>query len=317
MTPNDTLSGNDNSLRQALAELLRELLGSHARLMRLEVRKRMFDYRVVLVELDAPHLWLVAKLAGPGAALACPFERTAALLELVRKRTRVPVAEVMAVDARFERWPWRYLLTTCLPGVQWVKAREQMDDSERNVAYAQMGEAAAGLHALQFPGFGELSPNLDSPADCGFLAAWQVRAEDFIPDEGHRAAFLAALEPRSGLFAELGPAGLTHEDLHGYNILFERQARGWQLSAILDFDKAWAGCCESDLARMAFWDGMTGPTFWQAYTANLRINSGYAQRKLLFQLFWCLEYGETSPRHQADTTRVCRELGIPEISLRH
>jgi aminoglycoside phosphotransferase (APT) family kinase protein len=220
------------------------------------------------------------------------------------------------MDVGCRRWPWRWLVTTRRPGIQWVKARLQMSESDLEQAFTQFGEAVAQLHAIQFAGFGELPPNLNLPAGRDFVAAWEQRAQAFIPEERLREAFLEALEPRKVLFAEAGPASLCHEDLHGYNLLFEPRAGGWQLSGVLDFDKAWAGCRESDLARLEFWDGMTSPAFWQAYTSNLGINSGYAQRKLLFQLFWCLEYGETSPRHQADTTRVCRELGIPEISIR-
>jgi hypothetical protein len=34
---------------------------------------------------------------------------------------------------------------------------------------------------------------------------------------------------------------------------------------VLDWDKAWAGPLESDVARMAFWDDMTGDGFWEVY----------------------------------------------------
>ena len=311
----ETFPDDKISLRRSLTELLKMLLGSRVQVAQLEVSKQLPDYRVVLVELDEPRRSLVVKMAGPRAPLSSPFERTASLLRLVRQRTRVPVAEVLGADASCQRWPWRYLVTERCPGLAWAYARQQMVESEQSYCYTQLGEAVAELHALQFAGFGELPPSLNLPAGRDFVAAWQKRAQAFIPDERLRAAFLEALEPRQDLFTDLGPASLCHEDLHGYNLLYDRRARGWQLSAVLDFDKAWAGCRESDLARLEFWDHSTGPTFWQAYQSGFPIDPGYQQRKLLFQLFWCLEYAQPTPRHQADTERVCRALGIPGVKF--
>ncbi len=82
---------------------------------------------------------------------------------------------------------------------------------------------------------------------------------------------------------------------------------------MLDFDKAWAGCGESDLARLELWRGMTGDGFWQGYTSLLPIPAGYADRRPLYQLLWCLEYARPTPEHIADTAAVCATLGIPPI----
>jgi len=160
-----------------------------------------------------------------------------------------------------------------------------------------------------------LPPSLNLPANRDFVAAWEQRAREFIPNENFRAAFFSALEPRQELFLDLGPASLCHEDLHGYNLLFDRTNHGWRLSGVLDFDKAWAGSRESDLARLEFWDGMTGNAFWQAYQRSYPMDLAYPQRRLLYQLFWCLEYAAPTLRHQADTDKVCRALGIPQINL--
>ena len=93
-----------------------------------------------------------------------------------------------------------------------------------------------------------------------------------------------------------------------------RQALGrWQLSAILDFDKAWAGHQESDLARLDLWRGMVGKGFWTAYEAVSPVAEKYVQRRPIYQLFWCLEYADPSPKHLADTQGVCKQLGIPSL----
>ncbi|HEX8682568.1 MAG TPA: fructosamine kinase family protein, partial [Ardenticatenaceae bacterium] len=85
------------------------------------------------------------------------------------------------------------------------------------------------------------------------------------------------------------------------------------LATTLDFDKAWAGHHESDLARLDLWQGMTSDSFWQGYQSIQSIDPLYPQRRTIYQLFWCLEYAQNSPEHLADTQRLCLELGISAI----
>src|SRR5512140_194938 len=104
--------------------------------------------------------------------------------------------------------------------------------------------------------------------------------------------------------------------LHGHNILFRLEQGEWRLATILDFDKAWAGHSESDLARLEFWRGMMGlefwpgsdfwpaSVFWSTYEQVHRLEPLYAQRRLIYQLFWCLEYARPTPEHLADTRGV-------------
>lgn len=176
----------------------------------------------------------------------------------------------------------------------------------------------AQLHHVRFPAFGELTSTAQVAAAPSYLAALQARATQCIKAVPLREYFLAALERYAEWFADVTEAGLCHEDLHGWNILFAPQTAGaadeWQLTALLDFDKAWAGYHESDLARLEFWTGMTSAAFWEGYTANREIAPGFLQRKLLYQLFWCLEYARATPRHLADTRRVCAALHLPDIT---
>jgi fructosamine-3-kinase len=87
----------------------------------------------------------------------------------------------------------------------------------------------------------------------------------------------------------------------------------WCLAAILDFEKAWAGHHETDLARMAFWTGMTSASYWCAYERIRAIEPLYRQRCPVYQLLWCLEYARPTPAHLCDTQRLCEDLGIAPI----
>lgn len=120
------------------------------------------------------------------------------------------------------------------------------------------------------------------------------------------------LDRNAGLFARPDPPTLCHDDLHHDDVLFRRRCDGGrELAGLLDWDEAWAGPAESDIARMAFWDDMTGPGFWSVYRAAVPARDGQPERSLIHQLLWCLEYDDGSPRHAADTAALRRELAVP------
>jgi fructosamine-3-kinase len=181
-------------------------------------------------------------------------------------------------------------------------------------AYRQIGNAVGQLHCIEFPAFGEIDAcSQVAQPDLSCLAALQRRAVKLIRKPRLQVAFLDALEQRAGWFDSIKYSGLCHEDLHGYNILFNRQGGKWHLAAILDFDKAWAGSPETDLARLEIWSGMTSSEFWTAYRGLRQLEDGYLQRRPVYQLLWCLEFARSTPEHLADTRQVCQELGIPVI----
>ena len=75
---------------------------------------------------------------------------------------------------------------------------------------------------------------------------------------GVRPSWTSSTE-RASLFAEQTCSTLCHDDLQHTNLIFRAGHAGWELAGVLDWDKAWAGPGESDIARMSFWDDMTGP----------------------------------------------------------
>lgn len=129
-----------------------------------------------------------------------------------------------------------------------------------------------------------------------------------IEDERARNLFEQLLDHETDLFEGHPSPVLGHDDLHHGNLVSQASPSGWQLAAVLDWDKAWAGPQESDIARLAFWDDMTGRGFWEVYRAEVPTSAGEAQRMLVYQLLWCLEYNDRSARHRADTNALRRQL---------
>jgi len=302
-----------SNLQEQLVQLLQETLGSKVEWVDCTIRKRDQDDLVLLVRLRHPSMKVVIKLAGPNVAYAYPFDRTAMLHGLVRAHTTIPMPQVLAFDVSCQRWPWCYLIKQHVPGEEWAVVREQMDAQDLTDAYQQMGEAVAQLHTIHFPAFGELAADGSVERSLPYVTALALRAQRFIRSISSCDIFLSVLDEHAHLFSDVGEPSLCHDDLHRHNILFQRQQGRWRLATILDFDKAWAGYYETDLARLEIWTEMTSQEFWSAYKAIHPVDPLYEQRRLIYQLLWCLEYARSTTKHLADTQRVCVEMGIPPM----
>jgi aminoglycoside phosphotransferase (APT) family kinase protein len=296
-----------------LVLLLQEKIGSRLEVVEHQVLNRHTDYFVILLKTHNPDLELVVKLAGSAAPYPCPFDRTAMLHRLITDKTSLIVPEVLGVDVSCREWPWRYLIMTYLPGQEWASVQSKLDTVLLKQAYAQIGEAVAELHLLEFPGFGELSASGIVESEPDFLTALKVRAQRRIKNSVLAARFVNLLEDNATLFASPGPACLVHEDLHPFNLLFHKPDGQWHLLTILDFDKAWAASHEIDLARLELWTGMTGPGFWEGYNRLELRDNLYVERRPFYQLLWCFEYAVNSSRHLEDTRRLCQQLGLSPV----
>lgn len=296
-------------------ELVQRLFGACCTVTRASVVHRRQDYVVTIAHLAHPMMDVVIKRAGPGALLPAHFDRTAVLHQLVRSHTDVPIPESLAADVSYHHWPWRYLVATYVPGLTWSETRRRMDAASSRDLFSQLGRAVALLHTIHFPGFGEVPTTSTAMGHNHYLDALKERAKDRIADPSQAARFVALLEERAMLFTTVAQAGLTHEDLNPNNILVRREHGRWSLAAILDFDCAWAGNPESDLARLEFWRGMMGSGFWEAYSAVNVVAETYPDRRRLYQLLWCLEYASATPQHAEDTRRVCTDLAIAPFTF--
>ncbi|MDE3076112.1 MAG: phosphotransferase, partial [Chloroflexota bacterium] len=128
--------------------------------------------------------------------------------------------------------------------------------------------------------------------------------------------FEAVLGANEGAFAEPPAPCLTHDDLNPNNIVLSRKhVGGWRIAGILDFEAAWSGGAEPDLARLDFWHGMTSNRFWRAYQELAPISDSFVRRKQLLQFLWCLEYARRTPEHLGITASLCADLGIAPVTF--
>jgi aminoglycoside phosphotransferase (APT) family kinase protein len=296
-----------------LPALIADALGGSTQLVTHRPVVERHDYTVVIGTIAPSMANIVVKLAGAAAphwATADAFERAPVLSRVLRQQGLV-VPEVLAINTSAERWPIRYLITSFIPGVTWASASTTFDDDDRAVLFAEFGEAVARVHELSFATFGNLGPLGDVLDGGTYAEALAQRAGRRIASHLHVELFQSLLDRLD--IADVGPPALTHEDLNPTNLVVERRGQTWHLASILDFDSAWAGNPESDLARLEVWRGMMHPAFWPAYRTTRRVAATYESRRTLLQLLWCLEYASPSPDHLAVTATVCHKLDIPPV----
>lgn len=298
-----------------LTQLLRGVLGQARNLVSYRFLRKATDYAVVAAALTDPAQAVVIKLAGPQAVLAPDFARSATIAQVVRSCSGVQTFEVLAVDTSARRWPWQYLVTTWCPGQLWSAVRPRKKNGEARALYISLGAAIGQMHTIGFSTCGEITSDGRVLAGTSYAAALRRRAQRRIANPAHVALFLSVLQEHHALFESLPAGVLCHEDLNPGNLLVQELPAGPPALWVLDFDSAWAGCAESDLARLEFWRGMMGEGFWEAYRTFAPLSDSYSQRRPIFQLLWCLEYARPTVKHLRDTASVCEALRLPPVTF--
>jgi len=300
---------DDPALADFARDEVKRQLGRSTRISHVEALQVGGHHAVLLMTVEPSSRRLVLKVAGPGDKRAIDYDRTATVTALAQA-AGAPVPAILAVDTSYRAGPWRYLLLEHVDGVEWRHVRPLLDGDEVSSAHRQIAAALLAIQSVRFSSFGELNGR-GQPAAGDLLSALRRRAEIRIADEHARDSFNRLLDREAALFVMGNQAPtLSHDDLHHANLIFHAAQGRWQLAGVLDWDKAWAGPAESDVARMAFWDDMTGPGFWEVYRAAVPMIDGRSERMLIYQLLWCLEYNETSTRHLIETNSLRGQLGI-------
>jgi aminoglycoside phosphotransferase (APT) family kinase protein len=296
------------ALQDAVRAALREALGADARPARVDVLSGGEDRAVARVTVAGRADPLLVKVGAASAVRGrgADFERTAAATALA-SAAGVPTAEVLAARTAGAGRPFGYLVQRHVEGVEWRLLRPGLAEDDVRSVHRRLAEVVLALQTVRPPGFGDLD-GAGRSSDDQLLPALHRRADQLVADPAARDGVHALLDREAHLFGDDSPT-LCHDDLHSANVLLAPDGDGWRIAALLDWDKAWSGPAESDVARMAFWDGMTGPGFWEVYRAAMPERDGEPRRALVHQLMWCLEYDSPTARHRADTTAVLAALG--------
>ncbi|HEY4940501.1 MAG TPA: aminoglycoside phosphotransferase family protein [Rhizomicrobium sp.] len=169
----------------------------------------------------------------------------------------VPVTRYLILDESKTRLPFRFAVTSYLPGDPAEALKGEPDIVE---VYRQMGALLKKLHTIRMPAYGAIGARgivKPYPTNADYMRA--MFAEHFrkFRDFGGDAALTARLERAAAERFDLvthgkGPV-FGHDDIHPGNVLAGRDANGrLRLTGLIDFGNARAVDGLSDLAKAIF-----------------------------------------------------------------
>jgi len=244
----------------------------------------------------------VLRLAPPDDAGFLFYERRMmrqepALHALIRARTAIPVAEVVAHDFSRARIDRDYLLLTALPGAPLSEAgalsTPMVDRALRQVgAYLRQLHALTAVECLGIDAYGYLGEHRPIDPQPSWLAAFRVMWRKLLDDvvacgaytEREAQALRDLLDRQRAHFERPVVPRLLHMDVCGQSTLVDSAV---DVSGLVDFDRGLWGDVEIEFAVLDYC-GISEPAFWAGYGAH-RDESPPAQVRRLFYLLYELQ----------------------------
>jgi Ser/Thr protein kinase RdoA (MazF antagonist) len=175
----------------------------------------------------------------------------------VGERAGVPIPRWLWVDERRTCIPFRFALTTWLPG---VTIRSLIGAPGIDAAYRQMGQLLRRLHTIPMTAYGYIVADgiwRPQPTNDEYMRSAFNQAFRHFRERGGEEILTRRLEEKAQSRFDLldysgGPV-FCHDDLHQGNVLAEHGRNGsLQLTGLIDFGNARAGDALFDLAKALF-----------------------------------------------------------------
>ncbi|HET8549603.1 MAG TPA: aminoglycoside phosphotransferase family protein [Bryobacteraceae bacterium] len=229
-----------------------------------------------------------------------------ALHALIRERTTIPVAEIVAADFTRTKLDRDYLLMTALPGRPMSEAR--LGGAEVATVLRQTGEHLRQLHSITAEAFGYLGAHRPMEPQPTWTAAFELMWNKLVDDvvacgcySGVEANGLRrALDRHRAVFDRDVAASLLHMDVWAQNILVDAQGR---VTGLVDLDRALWGDPEIEFAVLDYC-GISDPPFWDGYGAERDRSSEAETRRIFYLLYELQKYMPISVWRRRDPARA-------------
>lgn len=216
------------------------------------------------------------------------------LHELIRSRTTVPVAEIIAADFSRTQFDRDYLLMSALPGIPLSDAAALSADQQAQILQ-QMGGYLQQLHQLtaadclgieSYGYLGAHHPMEPQPTWVeAFRVMWNLLLDDVVASGCYtlsdRQFMSNLLDQHLANFDYAETPRLLHMDVWSQNILIDAMGN---VTGLVDFDRALWGDPEIEFAVLDYC-GISEPAFWSGYGAE-RDQSTSAQIRQRFYLLY-------------------------------
>ncbi|MBV8697563.1 phosphotransferase family protein [Bradyrhizobium sp.] len=182
----------------------------------------------------------------------------------IGERADLPIPRWLCIDERRRLIPFRFALTTWLPG---MTVRRLIGTDGIDAAYRQMGELLRRLHSIPMTAYGYIKddgiqrpvPSNDDYMRAAFEQAFRQFREQGA-DEILTRRLQEQAQARFPLLQSSAGSVFCHDDLQQGNVLAERDGSGGlKLTGLIDFGNARAGDALFDLAKALFCCGHEDP----------------------------------------------------------
>jgi aminoglycoside phosphotransferase (APT) family kinase protein len=238
---------------------------------------------------------LVVRVAPPEDAVFVFYERRMmrqepGLHRLLREKTNVPVAAILAFDEKAEELGRAALIMERLPGVPLTEA----SGLHAGYVFRQVGGMLAATHALTAERYGYLGEHhpMDPAATWveAFADMWDRLVAD-VAATGHyspatRRFLHALLTEHLDLFDRPVAASLLHMDVWHQNI---QVAPDGTVTGLIDWDRALWGDPEIEFAVLDYC-GVSVPEFWQGYGQPRDLSPDAQVRRVFYLLYELQKY---------------------------
>jgi aminoglycoside phosphotransferase (APT) family kinase protein len=238
---------------------------------------------------------LVLRVAPPRDAVFLFYERRMmrqepALHRLLRERTEVPVAEVVAFDESHDRIDRDFILMERLPGI----ALSDAPPVDARPVMRAVGVALAEVHALTADAYGYVGEHRPMEPQESWAEAFRVMWNKLLDDvagvgyydAAERRALADLHDRHAALFDRPVPAALLHMDVWAQNILVDERGR---FSGLVDWDRALWGDPEIEFAVLDYC-GISTPDFWAGYGAPRDEGPAARTRNVFYLLYEMQKY---------------------------
>lgn len=236
---------------------------------------------------------LVLRIAPPDDAVFVFYERAMMRQEpelhaVLRTRTTVPVAEVVAFDDSRAVIDRDFILMDRLPGRPWTEVGTVDEDR----VLGKIGELLAETHRITADQYGYLGPHrpmIPKPTWAeAFTTMWDLLIEDVAGvgfyDPAEKEMLMVLLRRHLALFDREVASSLLHMDVWHQNILLDNTGA---VTGLIDWDRALWGDPEIEFAVLDYC-GISQPAFWEGY-GRARDSSPEASIRHVFYLLYELQ----------------------------
>jgi fructosamine-3-kinase len=221
-----------------------------------------------------------------------------ALHRLLRERTSIPVADVVAADFSRARLDRDYILLTALGGMPMSEVR--LNTAAQAETLRQVGQCLRQLHQLTaleclgVPAYGYLGEHqVMAPQTTwwqAFHAMWNLLLDDVLASGGYTPAdaerMRALLQAYQACFHHDVAPALLHMDVWAQNILVNGDG---SVTGLVDFDRALWGDPEIEFAVLDYC-GISEAPFWEGYGQMRDVSPDAEIRRIFYLLYEIQKY---------------------------